>query len=747
VLIQGKVRPVLSVLSRGKLTTLTFHKVPVTGHPLAPDEPNLAALEAVLRATAKTFRILPLHDAMTAMRAGRLPDNAACITFDDGYPDWRHGVIPLLERLGMHATFFITCEQLQGRPMWNERILHAVQAAPATTPAFPLTGLSPTSVRFDSEENRRLAVRALDRSLKYLTLAERERWLQQLHAHTGSDPADVACMAADDVRTIHAKGFGIGAHSVSHPILRLCTEQEAAFEIGAAKEQLESLVRAPITAFAYPNGIPGRDFNAEHVRLVRRAGYQFALTTRTGVATAGTSLFQVPRFTPWGPSDGRVLWQLARNLVRKPAMLAERDATHHRALMVAFHFPPQAGSSGILRTLNFIKHLPRHHWEPSVLAVTPGAFEECRDDLVSDIPPQVNVIRARALDAARHLSIKGKYPQVFALPDRWASWWPAAVLAGRRAIREQSPHLIWSTYPISTAHLIGRSLARWGGLPWIADFRDPMINGDYPSNPLQRKVWQWLETAVLRDASRCVFTTERAAQTYRGRYPQWADKCVVIENGYDEGAFAGNQPNRQGAADHQLLLLHSGIIYPRDRDPGPFFAAVAQMLAQGQFNRETLRVRFRAPKHADEVLAMAVQHGLEDIVEVAPPIPYRQAIAEIMAADLLLVFQGSHFNTQIPAKIYEYLRSGRPILGLVDPTGDTAEQLRAFQGVLLADISESSSIAERLSEWQQNPSVSHEAQVNAQLALRFSRELQVAALAQLMQACVDEYIQPVSARA
>lgn len=733
----------LSVLSRGKLTTLTFHKVPATSHPLAPDEPNLVALEAVLRATAKAFRILPLHDAMTAMRAGRLPDNAACITFDDGYPDWRHSVIPLLERLGMHATFFITCEQLLGRPMWNERILHAVQTAPESTPAFALPGAAAVSVRFDTSDNKRRAVRELDRSLKYLTLTERERWLEQLHAHTGSNAADVAHMAADDVRAIHAKGFGIGAHSVSHPILKLCTEQEAAFEIGAAKEQLEALIRAPVTAFAYPNGIPGRDFDAEHVRLVRQAGYQFALTTRTGVATADTSLFQVPRFTPWGPSDGRVLWQLVRNLGRKPDMLAERDETHRRALMVAFHFPPQAGSSGILRTLNFIKHLPSHQWEPSVLAVTPGAFEECADDLVAAIPPQVKVIRARALDAARHLSIIGKYPQAFALPDRWASWWPAAVLAGRKAIREQAPHLIWSTYPISTAHLIGRSLARWAKLPWIADFRDPMINGDHPSHPLQRKVWQWLEAAVLRDASRCVFTTERAAQTYRARYPQWADKCMVIENGYDEDAFAGNQPHREGAADHQLLLLHSGIIYPRDRDPGPFFAAVAQMLAQGQLSREVLRVRFRAPKHADEVLALAVQHGLEDVVEVVPPIPYRQAIAEIMAADLLLVFQGSHFNTQIPAKIYEYLRSGRPILGLVDPRGDTAAQLQAFQGVMLADISQSASIAGRLLEWHENPAVAQAAQENIQLALPFSRELRAAALAQLMQACVEEQAQSV----
>ena len=65
-----------------------------------------------------------------------------------------------------------------------------------------------------------------------------------------------------------------------------------------------------------------------------------------------------------------------------------------------------------------------------------------------------------------------------------------------------------------------------------------------------------------------------------------------------------------------------------------------------------------------------------DIVELAPPIPYRQALREMMRADGLLVLQAGNCNEQIPAKVYEYLRCGRPIIGLTDPAGDTAGLLR-----------------------------------------------------------------------
>lgn len=729
------IEALFKVVASGKLTILLFHKVPRHTHPLLDADIGLAEFERVLQFATRAFRILPLGDALAALKANRLPPRAACITFDDGYPDWLHGPVPLLEKYNAHATFFVTTGQFAGVPMWNERILHAVaKAAPGASPLV-LPELGPAGLPLGTEAEKRHAIRRLDQLVKYEKPEAKERLLQQLEQHVGSVMSQVPVMLAGDLRAIHAKGFGIGGHAVTHPILSMCTPAQALDEIGGAKEDLEALLRAPVDAFAYPNGIPQKDFTAEHIAMVKRAGYRSALTTHRGVATADTSLFQVPRFTPWGPSATRMSLQLLRNLREQPVVLQETHTATKKALMVAFHFPPQAGSSGILRTLNFAKYLPQNGWQPIVLSAHPRAYVECRDDLLKSIPPDTQVVRAPALDAAKHLSIRGKYPGWFALPDRWGTWWPGGVWAGLRIIREQKPDVIWSTYPISTAHLIGATLAKRSGLPWIADFRDPMINGDYPSDPLQRKAWQWLESRVMRTATGCVFTTARAAQEYQKRYPAQAHKCTVIENGFDEEAFVGNTPKRFGVPDEALLLLHSGIIYPKDRDPSAFFQAVSVLVEQGALSRKKLCIRFRAPHHGAEVKKLAEQFGLSDVVDVAPPIPYRDAIAEMLAADLLLVFQGHNFNAQIPAKIYEYLRTGRPVLGLLDKSGDTATQLSQFESVALADIDGHNDIEMVLAVWLRNRD--HEAFQSslcndAAEVLRYSRASHTERLADLM---------------
>jgi peptidoglycan/xylan/chitin deacetylase (PgdA/CDA1 family) len=686
-------------LSHGKLTALLFHKVPQVRNPCVSHEMNLVEFERVLAVAVRLFRIIPLQEAVLALRAGNLPPRAACITFDDGYPDWMHGVVPILERYKAHATFFITSGQFNGLPMWNERILHAVANAPTSLESLQLSTSGLPMLSLGSQAHRQKSIHLLDEFLKYQDLSSREDLLLELEQKTGSALTSVPVMAADDLRAIHAKGFAIGSHTVAHPILTRCDPHSAFNEIAQSREQLEAIVRGAVTAFAYPNGVPTKDFGSEHIEMVRRAGYTCAVTTHWGAATAGTSVFQIPRFTPWGPSSLKMDLQFARNLAQRPLAIPEPVQQANKVLMVAFHFPPQAGSSGILRTLNFVKYLPQNNWAPTVLTASAHAYTEQRNDLVASIPPSTQVLRAFALDTARHLSIAGKYPRIFALPDRWTTWWLHAVATGLRHIRRERPDIIWSTYPISTAHLIAGTLARWSGVPWVADFRDPMVSDGYPSDTLHRRIWQWLEGYVLRNARTCVFTTQRAAATYGKRYPAAAHKCVVIENGYDEEAFVGVQPNRHGTPPGTLLLLHSGLIYPQDRNPSTFFEAVRALIDDGVLDRSRLCIRFRAPHHDDEVKAFAAVYGLGDVVDVAPPIPYRQAIAEMMGADLLLVFQGSYFNAQIPAKIYEYLRAQRPVLAVLDPTGDTAGQLRQFDHIYFGDIASNAAIESELLQW------------------------------------------------
>ncbi|SFR98598.1 Glycosyltransferase Family 4 [Mitsuaria sp. PDC51] len=359
-----------------------------------------------------------------------------------------------------------------------------------------------------------------------------------------------------------------------------------------------------------------------------------------------------------------------------------------RVLMVSFQFPPMAGSSGVQRALRFAQQLPALGWSPSVLTAHPRAHAHTGDDLLEEIPPELPVRRAFALDAARHLSIGGRYPGFLALPDRWHSWLLGAVPAGLRLIRQTRPDAIWSTYPIPTAHLVGYWLSRLSGLPWVADFRDPMAHDGYPADPVLWRSFAAVERKVFARAARCTFTTPGAARLYAQRFPAAADRLRVIENGYSEAAFqqaeravrmeGANAPPSTAAAPAAgpRVLLHSGVVYPDWRSPARLFEALAAAKVAGRVDAARLRLRLRATAHDDFVLALARRLDVADLVEVAPPLPYADALAEMLRADALLLLQSNDCNDQIPAKAYEYLRARRPVLTLADLAGDTAQLMR-----------------------------------------------------------------------
>ena len=373
-----------------------------------------------------------------------------------------------------------------------------------------------------------------------------------------------------------------------------------------------------------------------------------------------------------------------------------------RLLMVAYHFPPLAGSSGIQRTLRLVQQLPALGWQPLVLTTHPRAYERVAPDLLAEVPPGTEVRRAFALDTARHLSIGGRYVGALAVPDRWQTWRFDGVRQGMQLIRRFKPDAIWSTFPIATAHLIAMELQRRSGLPWVADFRDPMAQDGYPTDPRLWQAFDRIERAAVGQAARCVFTTPGAARIYAQRYPDVADRIRVIENGYDEDSFSRAErrlgPN-ESLVPGVITLLHSGIVYPEERDPAPLIAALGQLRAAGHFGPDGLRLRFRAAVHDDLIRNLSRQHGVGDMVETLPPVDYAEALQEMLRADGLLVMQSAGCNDQIPAKIYEYLRARRPILCLSDPAGDTADVMRRAGLSDIGRLDDAQDIARALGEF------------------------------------------------
>ncbi|MCC7489447.1 MAG: glycosyltransferase [Gammaproteobacteria bacterium] len=400
------------------------------------------------------------------------------------------------------------------------------------------------------------------------------------------------------------------------------------------------------------------------------------------------------------------------------------------ALFIVFHWPPFSGSSGVHRSLRFTKYLPEQGWTPLVLSASPRAFPTRGDDLLGEITPGTVVRRAFALDAARHLAVRGRYLRATALPDRWVSWWLPAVATGLQMIRRHRPAVIYATYPIATAHLIGITLARLSGLPLVADYRDAMVTADMPADPAVRRAYQRIEQRVMAGAGAAIFTTPRSLELYRQRYPALPPgKMHCIRNGYDEGDFSAFPADSARPPGRRLRLLHSGLLRLDERDPRPFLAALGDCLGDGRLRRDEVEVVFRATGDDEGHRRLVAEAGLGDVVRIEPPLPYAAALREMADADVLLVFQDRFCNHLVPAKLYEYIRTGRPVLALTDRLGETAELVEESAAGRVLDLASREEIAAALPGFLADVRRGTAPHATLAQAERYSRRAQTAELA------------------
>ena len=298
----------------GRLSVLIFHRVRPRKDALFPNEPDAEEFESQLGWIRRWFCVLPLAEALTRLQTGTLPARAAAITFDDGYADNCTVALPVLRGLGLHATFFIAVGYLDGGRMWNDTVIEAVRGA--SGPQLDLTALQLGTHSIATPAERSAAIQRVVRQLKYYALEQRGVLADALAGQVGASLPDDLMMSSAQLLKLRQSGMGIGAHTISHPILANVPNERAWHEIVEGKRRLEAIVRAPVTLFAYPNGKPGRDYNATHVRMVRDAGFDAALSTAWGAAKFGCDPFQIPRFTPWDRAAWSYALRLMRNLRR-----------------------------------------------------------------------------------------------------------------------------------------------------------------------------------------------------------------------------------------------------------------------------------------------------------------------------------------------------------------------------------------------------------------------------------------------
>ncbi len=382
-------------------------------------------------------------------------------------------------------------------------------------------------------------------------------------------------------------------------------------------------------------------------------------------------------------------------------------------LFISYLFPPAAGG-GVQRSSKFVKYLPQFGWNPIVLTVK-EPYDFYRDEeMMTDVQGKCVIIRtfsiepmkwvrkilkkrsqskvkAASLKSIHKKSLKPgflvKLKTYILVPDNEILWLPFAVWRGWKVIKKERPSLIYSTASPFTDHLIALLLAKLSGLPWVADFRDLWVDRpNFPKNRWRLFIDRKLEKMVIQRADHVLAATslmaEHFAQLYQGT------KFTSITNGYDEDDFK-NTINLS-AVENEFTITYTGI-FNKEQNPQKFFDAVQKAMHKRDNIKKHLKLRIvgQLDNPGDfENMIYFEKLGLNKYSELIPYLPHKQVIIEMCRATVLLLLVGEYpFNEGIlTGKIFEYLRSGRPILAAVPPNGLAADVIKDTNSGLVVSI-------------------------------------------------------------
>jgi len=290
----------------------SYHQVLAQPDPMRPGAVTAERFERQLRWIAQYCNTLPLGEAVERLLAGRLPERAAAVTFDDGYADNLDVAAPRLQKYGIPAVLFVAVDAVERGIMWNDVVIEAVRAARDAIDAGRI-GLGVIAV---DESNRVAVSRRLIGALKYRPVAERMEAALSLYESVSNAPLPRLMLEPARLRELPEAGFEVGAHTVNHPILRLLDESAARDEIEGSRVWLTERTGTAPTLFAYPNGKRGDDYDGRHTRIVQELGFRAAVSTNWGCATRRSSVYELPRFKPWEDTAARFYSRLCKVTAR-----------------------------------------------------------------------------------------------------------------------------------------------------------------------------------------------------------------------------------------------------------------------------------------------------------------------------------------------------------------------------------------------------------------------------------------------
>lgn len=392
-----------------------------------------------------------------------------------------------------------------------------------------------------------------------------------------------------------------------------------------------------------------------------------------------------------------------------------------RILIISYYWPP-TGGSGVQRWVKFAKYLPSFGWQPVVY--TPSNPERLAVDesLMKEVPPEAEIITTPIREpyaVYKKFSGKGGGSQVNPLnaqkkslkqklavwvrgnlfvPDPRVGWVGPSVKFLTAYLKEHPVDVVVTTGPPQSMHLIGKGLKKATGVRWIADFRDPWTEIFYFKHmglwPLAKRRHRKLEQEVLDGCDAVISVTPLVQKDFQAKT---ATPVHLITNGYDESDFppvkpvpvlcaaVPSAPEAPGespvpapdaCAGAPFTLVHTGL-FASDGNPLKLWDTLRALCESDGNFRKALRIKLIG-KVDPEICAAIADRGLQANLSNEGYLPHDRTVQEQRAADILLLplRQEPEYRKVLPGKIFEYLASRRPVLGIGQEDGAAAALLQ-----------------------------------------------------------------------
>ncbi len=262
--------------------------------------------------------------------------------------------------------------------------------------------------------------------------------------------------------------------------------------------------------------------------------------------------------------------------------------------------------------------------------------------------------------------LSANYSRWVELPDQWSGWLAPALTTAQTL---QRPDVVLATIPPSTSALVATAIAKRFNVPLVLDYRDPWhAAGRRPDLPRARRQLEiWLETRCHMQAAALVTVTPGLADEIGnqvGRHVHLVPNACEPERLADIVPMAFDRPT----------IVYTGSLYG-GRSVEPVLQSMARLRAAGDLDKASIGLLVMGQDN-DHVTQQADALGVADLVEVMARQSHNVAISAALGASMNLLLVAPQHKVQVPAKVFEQLAAGKPIL-VLGPQGADVERFLA----------------------------------------------------------------------